>query len=94
MPNGNSGSIRCITLSAFADQKIFGSLPCPIVVSQVSWLLTTPSMAHDLVSKDADNVYDGRDALPIKSYGFTNPYTGSASRPFYEVNNLSGIKGT
>lgn len=44
------------TPSAFADQKIFGSMPCPIVVSQVSWLLATPSLAHGLVSKDADNV--------------------------------------
>jgi len=32
-------------------------MPCPMVFSQVSWLLTTPYAAHGLVSKDADNVY-------------------------------------
>jgi len=44
------------TLSAFADQKIFGTMPCPFVVFQVSWFLATPNPAHGLVSKDADNV--------------------------------------
>ena len=33
LPQGSSHP--CMTLSAFADQKIFGSRPCPIVVSQV-----------------------------------------------------------
>jgi len=51
-------------------------------------------MAHDMVSKDANNVYEGRDALPIRSRGFTNPTKGLAPRPCYEANNLSGIKGT
>jgi len=45
-----------ITLSAFADQKIFGSMPCPIVVLQVLWLLTTPWMAHGVVSQNAEPV--------------------------------------
>jgi phage-related protein len=51
-------------------------------------------MARGMVSKDADNVYKGRDAFPIKSHGFANPNLGSVPRPCHDVNNLSGINGT
>jgi hypothetical protein len=42
------------TLSAEADQKIFGSMPCPMIdlCLNTHGFLTTPDLAHSMVSKD------------------------------------------
>lgn len=38
-----------------ADQKIFGSMPCPRDCFQVSWFSATPKLAHGMGSKDVDD---------------------------------------
>ena len=48
-------------------------------LSQISWLLTNPLMAHDIGSIETENQWVER--LPIKSGGFTNPFTGSPPQP-------------
>ena len=49
---------------------------------QVSWLLTSPLVAHGVGSKDVDNRYIcWVERLPIRPRGFTNTYAGSPLQP-------------
>jgi hypothetical protein len=45
----------CKAPSAFADQKIFGTRPCPIGFLQLLWFLTSPFVAHGMGSKNIVN---------------------------------------
>ena len=83
-----------LTLSAFWRTRK-SSVPCRVQkVVQVSWLLASPKMARGMGSKDADNVINGWDGLPIRSSGFSNPNAGSPSQPAYDLKIFSGIKDT
>jgi len=64
------------------------SVPCHVqVIFQVSWLLATLHLAHDMGSKDADDsIGAGWNGFPIKPRGFANPFTGCRSSQF--------VKGT
>jgi len=79
--------------SISGPQKTTGSMPCPIIMSQILWLLTNPMKAHDIGESDRlkqNNVCiyiisvisvgaaDSNQVLWI----FTNPYTGSLLQPF------------
>ena len=82
-------------LPRFADQKTFGSRPCPMDYFQVSWLLTSPLVAHGVGSKDVDNRYKcWVERVPIRPSGFANPAAGSPLQPVLYVNVFSGINGT
>jgi len=35
-------------LNQFDSQKIFGSISCPVWISQTLWFLTNPFLAHDI----------------------------------------------
>jgi hypothetical protein len=56
-------------------QKIFGSMPCPNIFLQVSWLLTSPLVAQSMGSKDADNFLFRLERMTNQVlWFFTNPY--------------------
>ena len=51
-------------------------------VFQVSWLLTSPLVAHGVGSKDVDNRYKyWVERVPIRLCGFANPDAGSPLQP-------------
>jgi hypothetical protein len=65
-----------------ADQKIFGSMPCPNGFSQILWFLANPLLAHDMGSKDADNSLLWVERITNHTWWlFTNPTFGSPLQP-------------
>jgi len=40
--------------SVSGPQKTIGSMPCPIIMSQILWLLTNPMKAHDIGESDSN----------------------------------------
>ena len=72
--------------SVSVPQKTIGSMPCPIVVSQVLWLLTNPMKAHDM--GESDEINQSGTAIAVDAAGsnqalwiLTNPHTGSLLQP-------------
>lgn len=97
-PSGLRPLVKHISIDPFrliADQKIFGSLPCPYGLLQISWFLTSPFVAHSTGSKDVDNFINiGWSGFPIKPRGSANPISGSPPQPALYTKHFSGIKGT
>ena len=63
---------------------------------QVSWLLTTPKVAHGLVSKDADNVYitGGTVANQVSWLCHTPNRFAVPANNYYDANSFFGSKAT
>ena len=58
------------------------SVPCHVQKGyQISWLLTSPKLAHDMGSRDASNLSYRVERLPIKPNDFINPNAGSPFQP-------------
>ena len=56
----SGANLALLTIDPFrhvrADQKIFGTMPCPRGMSQTLWFLTNPGMAHGMGSEDTLNL--------------------------------------
>ena len=76
------GSRSSTALSAFRGPENRRFQAVSNWLFQVSWLLTSPLVAHGVGSKDVDNRYKcWVERLPIRPRGFTNPNTGSPLQP-------------
>jgi len=88
-------SAKAVTSAEGAELWPAEGAPIKRLSVKVSWLLTSPSMAHGVGSKDVDNRYKcWVERLPIRPCGSANPYTGFTAPASYYVNILSGINGT
>ena len=88
-PSGSRLLYYCISPWSISEpQKTIGSMPCPIVMSQILWLLTNPVKAHDIGESDRINqnstaifVVDAAASNQVL-WILTNPHTGSLLQPF------------